>query len=108
MLERVAVDRLSARRPRACLADPDDQHFCVQRLELVGALEMRFQSVDQLFLDVQDAAAKLANRMVVVAGGELVVGRSIAKVRGIDGARGGQSLQRAIDGAAWKSGLRGV
>jgi hypothetical protein len=65
----------------------------MQRLEFVGAFEMRFQSVNELFLDVQDAAAKLADRVVMVAGRELVVGRSVAEVRGIDGARRCQCLE---------------
>src|SRR5713226_9257017 len=94
VLERVAVDRLPARRPRARLADPDHQYFCVQRLEFVGAFEMRFQCVDKLFLDVQDAAAKLAYRVVMVAGRELVVRRSVAEVRGVDGTRRGQPHSR--------------
>src|SRR5713101_5022875 len=106
VLERVAVDRLTAGRPRARLADPDHQYFCVQRLEFVGAFEVRFQCVDKLFLDVQDAAAKLAYRVVMVAGRELVVRRSVAEVRGVDGARRGQRLQRAVDGAARKAWLR--
>src|SRR5229473_1426669 len=79
VLERVAVDRLTAGRPRARLADPDHQYFCVQRLEFVGAFEVRFQCVDKLFLDVQDAAAKLAYRVVMVAGRELVGGAVTAE-----------------------------
>src|ERR1700687_6305672 len=81
VLEGVTPRRLAARRPRARLADSDHQHLGVHGLEPMAVLEVLFQLAHQSLLDVQDAAAKLADGVVVVAAGKLVVGRAVAEVR---------------------------
>src|SRR5260370_13733436 len=106
VLERVAPGRLPAGRPRARFADSDHQHLGVHRLEPMAVLEVSLQLAHQGLFDVQHAAAKLADRVVMVARGQLVVSRPVAQVRGVHGPGCGQRLQRAIDGAARKARLR--
>src|SRR5712691_4875210 len=96
VLQRVAADGLSAWRPRARLTHPDHQHLGVQRLESMDALEVGFQRADELLLDVQNAATQLAHGVVMVAGRELVVGRSVAEVRGINGTGSRQCFERSV------------
>ena len=84
VLKRVASGGLAAGRPRARFADSDHQHLGVHRLEPMAVLEVPFQLAHQGLFDVQHASAKLADRVVMVAGGQLVVGRPVAEMRGVN------------------------
>jgi hypothetical protein len=84
------LERMAARGPvtgvaRAGIADSNDQHLGPYRLETVQVLEVTFKRVDELLLDVEDAAADLADRVVMIPGGQLVVSRTLAKVRRVNG-----------------------
>jgi hypothetical protein len=52
----------------------------------MALFEVFFELVDQLFLDVHDAAANLADRVMMIAARELVVRRSVTEMRGVHGA----------------------
>src|SRR5437899_5409908 len=87
----VRVDRPPARSlrrrvPRAIVADTHDQDLGAHRLESMSLLEVLLELAYQLLLDVHDATADLADRVVVVAARELVVGRSFAEVGRVHGA----------------------
>jgi hypothetical protein len=85
VLERVTASGLVPGVARARIADADDQHLGAHRLETVQVLEVAFERVDELLLDVEHAAANLAHSMVVIPGRELVVGRALTKVGRING-----------------------
>jgi hypothetical protein len=84
VLERVPACGLPARVARACIANPNDEDFGAHRPEAMGLLEVAFERVHELLLDVKDASANLAHSMVVIATGELVVSGPLAKVRGVN------------------------
>src|SRR5260370_2396793 len=108
VLERVAPGRLPAGRPRARFADSDHQHLGVHRLEPLAVLAGSLPLDHQRPFHVHHAATKLADRVLMVARGQLVVGRPVAKVRGVHGPRCGQPIHRPIHGAARKARLRFV
>jgi hypothetical protein len=54
--------------------------------------EVALERADELLLDVKHPAANLANGVVVVAAGELVVSGTIAQVSGINRARCGEGF----------------
>ena len=84
MLERVPAGGLTTRIARARIANADDQDLGAHRPETMCLFEVVLEGVHKLFLDVQHASANLADRMVVVAGGELIVSGSFAEMRGIN------------------------
>src|SRR6266851_5035469 len=69
--------------PRAIVADSDDQHLSAHGLETVSFLEVVLELADELLLDVHDAAADLADRVMMVAARELVVRRPLTEVGGV-------------------------
>src|SRR5216683_6033874 len=89
----------------AGVADTDDQDLRPQGLEVMPLFQVGLELADHLFLDVQHSPADLAHRMVVIAGGELVVGGALIEVRGVDRARCREGIERSIHSAAWKSRL---
>src|SRR5207244_9191918 len=93
---------------RAGLADTDDHDLRPQRLEAVALLEVLLELGDQLCLDVQDAAARLADRVLMSLGRDLVVDGPIPEPDRVQRAGRGQRLQRAVDGAAGDAGLRAL
>jgi hypothetical protein len=93
VLERMPACGLSAGVARARIANPDDEDFGAHRPEAMGLLEVAFEQVHKLLLDMQDASANLAHGVVVVAAGELIVSGSLAKVRGINRARRGERFE---------------
>ena len=64
---------------RAGVADAHHHHLRPQRLEAVTLLQVLFQLGDQLGLDVQDAAARLADRVLMSLGRDLVVDGPVAE-----------------------------
>ncbi len=74
----------------------------------MALLEMRLQLADQLLLDVQDTPAHLANRVVVISAGQLVVRRALAQVGGIHRSRRGQRIEGPVHGAPRKPRLAPV
>src|SRR5471032_2844188 len=65
----------------------------------MALFQVSLELTHELFLDVQHSAAHLADRMVMITAGELVVGGALTEVRGVDGARCCESFQRSVDGA---------
>jgi len=65
----MAADGLASRRAGARLAYPHHQHLGVCGLESMEAFEVRLQRAHELFLNVENASAHLADGMVVVAAG---------------------------------------
>src|SRR5689334_642413 len=110
----VRVDRAVAARgvrrriPRAIVADSNDQHLGAHRLETVSLLKVVLVIGDELLLDVLDAAADLAYRVMMVTARQLVVRRALPEVSGVHRPRSRQRLERAIDRAARKSRPRRV
>src|SRR6478736_7350499 len=102
MLERVPACGLTARVARACIANSDDENFGAHGPEAMRLLEVVLERVHELLLDVQDASANLANSVVVVAAGELIVSRTLAEVGGVDRARSGERFERPVNSAARK------
>src|SRR5712692_5021612 len=93
VLEGMAPGGLAARRSRARLADSDHQHLGVHRLEPMAVLEVPLQLAHQCLFDVQDAAAKLADSVMMIAARELVVSRAVAEVRRVHRSRSGERFQ---------------
>jgi hypothetical protein len=93
MLERVPPRSLATRVSRARIANPYDQDLRAHRPEVVRLFEVLFERVNELFLDVQNAAANLAHGVVVIPAGELVMSGSLAKVRGVNRSRCGQCFE---------------
>src|ERR1700681_4882403 len=67
--------------------------------------EVAHERVDQLFLDMQNTAANLADGVVVVATGQLVMSGALAEVGCVNRSRCRECLERAVHGAARKPGL---
>ena len=74
---------MRGRVTRAIVADPDDQDLGPHGLESMTFFEVRLELLHQLFLDVHDAPAHLADGVMVVAARELIVRRTLAEVRGV-------------------------
>src|ERR1700674_260221 len=89
--------RSASGRPGARIADANDKHLRPQRLEVVTLGKMSLQRADQLFLDVQHSSANLADRVMVITAGELVVDRTFAEVRGVHRARRREGIKRSVD-----------
>src|SRR5450830_542086 len=68
-------------------------------------LEVSLELTHELLLDVQHSTAHLADGMVMITAGELVVGGALTEVGGVDGARCCESFQRSVDGAARETRL---
>jgi hypothetical protein len=83
VLQRVTACGFVAGCARAGVADANDQDLGAHRPEVVQVLKVRLERVHELFLDVQHASAHLADSVVVVSAGELVMRRTIAKVGGV-------------------------
>src|SRR5215470_9906627 len=66
---------------------------------------MALQLGHQAVLDVQDATADLADRVLVVLAGDLVVDRAVAQADRPERARRRERLQRTVDRAAGKARL---
>ena len=71
----------------------------------MALLEMSLQRADELLLDVKHSATYLADGMVMIAAGELVVSRAFTEMCGVDGTRCRESFQRSVHGAARKTWL---
>src|SRR6202158_2605097 len=82
-VDRGAAGRLATRILGAGVAHPHDQDLRSQRLEMVSFLQMSLELAHELFLDVQHSPANLADRVVVIATGQLVVRRALIEVRGV-------------------------
>src|SRR6266508_2560293 len=103
-VDHTAARGMGHRAARAIVADPDHEHLRPQGLESMAFLEVRLELVDELFLDVHDTAADLADRVMVIAARQLIVRRAIAQVRRVNGARRRQRFERPVHRAARKVG----
>ena len=80
----VAASDFVTGRARARVANADHEHFGAHRSESMQVLQVTLEGGHELLLDVEDAAANLANRVMVVTAGKLVVGWAFAQVGGIN------------------------
>ena len=87
-------------------ADSYHQHICTNRAEPVPLLEVALELSHQAMLDVLDTLADLADRVLVVLDGDLVVNRAVAQAHCVQGAGRRKCLQCSVDSASREARLR--
>src|SRR2546429_2925633 len=98
--------RAAAAGARALVAHADDEDGRPHRPKAVPLRQVLLELGHQPVLDVQHPLAHLADRVLVVLAGDLVVDGAVTQPHAVQGTRRGERLQRAVDGAAGEPGLR--
>ena len=86
----------------------DDQDLGPNGPEVMQLFQVVLQLVDQLVLDMEHSFADLAERVLVLLAGELVVHGAAAQADRMHRARGGEGFESAVDRAPRQRRIDGL